>query len=127
MDSTEARSISAAPADAPARASVLAAVLCYAYGTQVFDSYEVQHACGSDPHFRRLAHGMALYARDLVDFRRHSRGRLVTLLGRLLARSVRHHFGLGASSLATPLKHRLHQHAVEWLDIARHMDTSAWE
>ncbi|HYG36886.1 MAG TPA: transposase [Clostridia bacterium] len=101
----------------------LLAILVYAYATETFESEGIEHACKSDTAFRLLCDGTTPYARELTLFRRRNRGLLVTLLVRLFTRALREQFVLGEANLPLGLRHRLHEEAVERLDIARHMDT----
>jgi hypothetical protein len=59
---------------------------------------------------------------ELVCFRRRHRGLLVTLLGRLIVRAIREKLNLRANVLPLWVKRRVHEQAVERLDIARHLD-----
>ncbi len=104
-------------------AGALLSVLAFAYATSNFDSDAVARGCQTDAAFRLLCEGRAPFPDQLTRFRRRNRGLLVTILVRLLARAWCRHQGLGTPPLSARLRRKLHERAVERLDIGRHMDS----
>jgi hypothetical protein len=99
-----------------------ARLLVFAYASRVFDSEEIVRKCHVDPVFRVLCDGEPAIATELWSFRRNNRILLQDLLSRVLLYSVRERFGLDATVPQPGLEDDLRQHAVERLNIARHMD-----
>jgi hypothetical protein len=97
-------------------------VLCFAYATGVFHKDGAIRACNAPAPLGTSFEQGAPFPAELVQFRRQNRGRLALVLARILARVVRERFDLQTPILSAELKRRLHQNAVERLDIARHMD-----
>jgi hypothetical protein len=100
----------------------LARLLVFAYASRVFDSEEIVRKCHVDPAFRVLCDGEPPIARDLWSFRRNNRILLQDLLARVLLCCVRERFGLDVRVPQPGLEEDLREHAVERLNIARHMD-----
>jgi hypothetical protein len=99
-------------------------MLLFAYAIGRFDSEELVRMSRSEPLSHALSEGEAIWPREIAHWRRKNRGLLIRALAQVLGRAFRHHFGLQGEVLPTGLKHRLHEDAVERLDIARHMDVA---
>jgi hypothetical protein len=98
-------------------------LLVFAYATEVFDSEEIARNCRANTAFRLLCSGAAPFPDELVQFRRKNRDLIATLLVNISARAVHHRFGYCRVAPTVPLFQHLRAHAIQRLDIARHMDT----
>jgi len=110
------------PVAAGGKQITLAAVAAFAYARWVFPSKDIHGLCRTDALYSSLCGRGDFSWEDIMAARHKERGLLISLLVRLLARAVAEKYRLAASSMDPALKRRLHESAVERLDIAITMD-----
>jgi len=96
--------------------------LSFSYLTGVFDADEIVSKCSAQLAMRILSNGLSFSSGEFVRFRRANRGVLVTVLSRILARALRAQSPTGPGFLSLAARQKLHQSAVERVNIARHME-----
>jgi hypothetical protein len=102
-------------------------LLAVAYVTKEFDAEGIVSACRENTVFRALCPGAVPFAGELIRFRRRYAGLLVTVLARLFSRALRERCDSPATDFGASLNRRLHEEAVERLDIGRQMDVGMSE
>jgi transposase len=104
----------------------LLTLLVYAYLVAIYESEEIVSACYTDQVLRSLCGGKVPGPGSVKRFRRENRGLLRWCLARLLLRAVREHYEAGDAALPAGIRRHLEDLATQRLDIARHLDRTAY-
>jgi len=100
----------------------LLVLLTFAYAQRMFGSTEIARTCRTNGAFSGICDGQMPVAEELWRFRRKNRPLLQQVLAGVFRRAICERFQIEASMVTPELEADLRCHALERLDLARHID-----